>query len=382
MKELIKTAGSFGIRTAMRLFHLLPIKKKQVFFSAYSGHQYTCNPKYISEYLSKTYPELQLVWCYRDKPFDAAPAQSLVRYGSLSYYRAILTSGVVVMNDLQNCSYIPFRKKQTVIQTWHGSGLYKKVGRDVPNNTFWNDRRLRWTTKRIAYFISGAAAFTETVIRGAFGYDGEVKSCGLPRNDILLNAACRDEIAKKVRTRLGLKEDAHVILYAPTFRGSGDPSQQELEAERVLAACKTRFGKECVLLVRSHHTLTDRRGQAVSGTVDVSQYPDMQELICAADSMISDYSSCIWDFSLTGKPCFIFAADLTAYRVDRDFYMDVFHWPFPIALSNDELETAILQFDTNTYAENLKRHFNELGCCESGHASQTVGEDIARRCGL
>ncbi|MBP3936897.1 MAG: CDP-glycerol glycerophosphotransferase family protein [Clostridia bacterium] len=382
MKELIKTAGSFGIRTAMRLFHLLPIKKKQVFFSAYSGHQYTCNPKYISEYLSKTYPELQLVWCYRDKPFDAAPAQSLVRYGSLSYYRAILTSGVVVMNDLQNCSYIPFRKKQTVIQTWHGSGLYKKVGRDVPNNTFWNDRRLRWTTKRIAYFISGAAAFTETVIRGAFGYDGEVKSCGLPRNDILLNAACRDEIAKKVRTRLGLKEDAHVILYAPTFRGSGDPSQQELEAERVLAACKTRFGKECVLLVRSHHTLTDRRGQAVSGTVDVSQYPDMQELICAADSMISDYSSCIWDFSLTGKPCFIFAADLTAYRVDRDFYMDVFRWPFPIALSNDELETAILQFDTNTYAENLKRHFNELGCCESGHASQTVGEDIARRCGL
>ena len=161
MKELIKTAGSFGIRTAMRLFHLLPIKKKQVFFSAYSGHQYTCNPKYISEYLSKTYPELQLVWCYRDKPFDAAPAQSLVRYGSFSYYRAILTSGVVVMNDLQNCSYIPFRKKQTVIQTWHGSGLYKKVGRDVPNNTFWNDRRLRWTTKRIAYFISGAAAFTD-----------------------------------------------------------------------------------------------------------------------------------------------------------------------------------------------------------------------------
>ena len=382
MKELIKTAGSFGIRTAMRLFHLLPIKKKQVFFSAYSGHQYTCNPKYISEYLSKTYPELKLVWCYRDKPFDAAPAQSLVRYGSFSYYRAILTSAVVVMNDLQNCSYIPFRKKQTVIQTWHGSGLYKKVGRDVPNNTFWNDRRLRWTTKRIAYFISGAAAFTETVIRGAFGYDGEVKSCGLPRNDILLNAACRDEIAKKVRTRLGLKEDAHVILYAPTFRGSGDPSQQELEAERVLAACKTRFGKECVLLVRSHHTLTDRRGQAVSGTVDVSQYPDMQELICAADSMISDYSSCIWDFSLTGKPCFIFAADLTAYRVDRDFYMDVFRWPFPIALSNDELETAILQFDTNTYARNLKKHFDELGCCESGHASQTVGEDIARRCGL
>lgn len=382
MKELIKTAGSFGIRTAMRLFHLLPIQKKQVFFSAYSGHQYTCNPKYISEYLSKTYPELKLVWCYRDKPFDAAPAQSLVRYGSLSYYRAILTSGVVVMNDLQNCSYIPFRKKQTVIQTWHGSGLYKKVGRDVPNNTFWNDRRLRWTTKRIAYFISGAAAFTETVIRGAFGYDGEVKSCGLPRNDILLNAACRDEIAKKVRTRLGLKEDAHVILYAPTFRGSGDPSQQELEAERVLAACKARFGKECVLLVRSHHTLTDRRGQTAAGTVDVSQYPDMQELICAADSLISDYSSCIWDFSLTGKPCFIFAADLTAYRVDRDFYMDVFRWPFPIALSNDELETAILQFDTNTYAENLKRHFNELGCCESGHASKTVGEDIARRCGL
>ena len=383
MKELIKTIASFSLRCGMRLFHLFPICKNRVFFSAYSGHQYTCNPKYISDYLHAQYGDrLELIWCYRKKVPQGYPHIRFVRYGTFSYYFLLLTANVVVFNDLMNCSYLPFRRKQTVIQTWHGSGLYKKVGRDVPQNTVWNDRRLSWTTNSITYFLSGATAFSDTIIRGAFGYKGEIREVGLPRNDLLLDKVAREEIGKKVRKALGIGDDRYTILYAPTFRGSGDNSQEELEIERVLSAFRERFGKECLMLVRSHHAITDRRGHVPAGTVDVTSYPDIQELICAADAMISDYSSCIWDFSLTGKPCFIFAADLSAYRVDRDFYVDVFRWPFPLALSNDEMYDAICKFDETNYHERLNAHFAELGCCETGEASKRIGDDIAARCGL
>ena len=383
MKELIKTVAVMALRLGMRLFHLIPIRENRVFFSAYSGHQYTCNPKYISEYLQKQYGDrLELIWCYCNSIPESPDGIRFVRYGSFAYYRCLLTSKAVIFNDLQNCSYLPFRKKQTVIQTWHGSGLYKKVGRDVPGNTVWNNLRLSWTTKHITYFLAGATAFTNTVIRGAFGYKGEVKEVGLPRNDILLHKETRDEMREKVREALGIPDDCFAVLYAPTFRGAGDHSQEELELKQIQAAFTERFGKECLFLVRSHHAVTDRNSRLPAGTTNVTDYPDMQELLCAADAMISDYSSCIWDFSLTGKPCFIFAADLSAYRVDRDFYTDIFRWPFPLALSNDELVDAIRQFDENDYLKRLNEHFNELGCCESGEAAKRIGDDIAKRCGL
>lgn len=381
MKELVKTIVAGGIRLALSVFRVFPIKQNRIFFSAYSGNQYACSPKYISEALEQQYPgKFEKIWCYGSDAFATDDKSiRLVRFQSLAYFRLLLTAKVVVLNDLQHCSYLPFRKSQMVIQTWHGCGLYKKVGRDVPNNTSWNDRRLDWTVRSISLFLSGAKQFSQTVVRGAFGYTGDILEAGLPRNDLLLDSHRSAVANQAVRDALGTSPDTKLILYAPTFRKCGEAAAAFPDVEAVLAACHDRFGGDFKMLVRSHYLLAQSPTTG-NDCLDVSLYPDMQELLCAADVLISDYSSCIWDFSLSGKPCFLFAPDLSAYRMDRDFYMDVFEWPFPLAQDNSELVNCIIHFDEAAYAACLTRHFDELGCSESGSAATQVAKLIANKC--
>lgn len=108
--------------------------------------------------------------------------------------------------------------------------------------------------------------------------------------------------------------------------------------------------------------------------VDVSSYEDMQELIYASDVVISDYSSCIWDVSLTGKPCFIYATDLKKYKKDRDFYTPISEWPFPVAENMEELINNINIFDENTYRLDIVNHHKKLGSFENGKACEQIAQ--------
>ena len=105
---------------------------------------------------------------------------------------------------------------------------------------------------------------------------------------------------------------------------------------------------------------------------DVTNYPDMQELLCAADILITDYSSCMWDFSLMYKPCFIYATDIEQYTQERDFYTPMSEWPFPIATNTDELINNILNFNQEEYVQKVKQHHKALGSFEDGHASERI----------
>jgi len=110
--------------------------------------------------------------------------------------------------------------------------------------------------------------------------------------------------------------------------------------------------------------------------IDASNYPDMQELLYAADVLITDYSSSMWDFSLTRRPCFLYATDLNYYDLDRGFYSDIHTWPYPLAESNSALIKNIKQFNNDQYQKNIQKHWDALGSYESGHACETVANYI------
>ena len=102
----------------------------------------------------------------------------------------------------------------------------------------------------------------------------------------------------------------------------------------------------------------------------------MQELLYTADVLFTDYSSCMWDFSLMKKPSFVFATDLNKYINDRDFFMNIYDWPFPIAKDNDELTDNILNFDNNKFNLKINKYLKELGAFEKGSATQKVTDWI------
>ena len=379
MREWLKSAAVEALYGCLHLVRLCPVRARTVFFSAYAGKRVTCNPEAVCRKLRETYgDEFQIEWCIRDeetrRKLETAGVKT-VGFNTLAYFYRILTAKAVVLNDLSGCSYLPFGKRQTVVQTWHGCGLYKKVGHDVPDETAGYHRRLRRITKHIDLFTSGSTTFTETVIRGAFGYKGDVMETGLARNDMLMNGAARAAANEKVRAFYGIDDKTPLVLFAPTFRNGGDTDELWFEDETVKSALQSRFPSYKVL-VRTHYMAKESQSQAA---LDVTGYPDMQELLCASDVLVSDYSSCIWDFSLTEKPCFLYAPDLSDYRCERDFYLDIHKWPFPLAETTGELAQQLLQFDETAYKQAVSNHLSELGSRETGNAAETLCEFIAKQ---
>ena len=106
----------------------------------------------------------------------------------------------------------------------------------------------------------------------------------------------------------------------------------------------------------------------------------MQELLCASDAMINDFSSSMWDFMLTGRPSFLFAVDLDHYVATTEVYTPVSEWPFPKATSNDELEQNILNFSEENYAASCDRHYRDLGGSETGEATKLICQRIYEQC--
>lgn len=380
MKYTVKVFLTYFFRAILHVFYLFPVKKNKILFLSFSGKSYACNPKYIYKYLKGRYGDaFEYVWTLSSgcdvKELDGC---TVVPFKTLAYYYHMLTAAVIVQNQGPG-SYLPLRKKQIFINTWHGGGAYKRVGVDAdlsPEQKFSTQLSADLTD----YMISGCHRFSEVMSHSKMLSMEKMLEIGMPRNDVLMTP--HPELVKKVKEYYHILDDTHIVLYAPTYRGStldAEKEDESLQIEDCLSALSERFGGQWIAFYRVHYFLTSSI-PATEQVIDVSAYPDMQELLCAADVLITDYSSSMWDMSLTGKPCFIYATDIADYQQERDFYTPMKEWPFPVAQNNDELEFVIKNFDQQKYADDIKCHHDALGSRETGHASQTVGDFIYQKC--
>ena len=370
MKPLVWTF----LRKILKLFLVLPIQQNKILFMSFGGNQYSCSPKYISEYISKYYPDkFTTVWAFKqpDKHSELkSKGIKIVSVNSINFIKHFYTSKIIVTND----NLYPFlekRKEQIGIQTWHGGGAYKKVGRNTKLYSKNASRQLTSSMKNMNLYLSSCKSFNQFLIRDAFSYEGEILEEGLPRNDFLIN---QNGIKNKVRDTYCIPYSHVVILYAPTFRNNFNSDTYNIDYATLRENVKMKYNKECTILYRFHHKI--KESQAINlkseRLVDVSQYPDMQEILYDADILITDYSSTMWDFSLMFKPCFIYATALECYRNERDFYTPIEQWPFPVASNNNDLINNIIEFDKIKYDSDVKTHHQLLGNFESGHATESV----------
>lgn len=375
--QRIKYAIEHAVQIALQIFRIFPLKNR-VNFIAFGGRQYSDSPRRISELLLETHPEIQQVWAFEQPEKFAFLREKgiiTVKYKSLKYLYYVMTSKVYVDNA-EFWSALKFRPNQMVLETWHGGGAYKRIGSDRLDINALEQKHAVEKMNKITLFLSSSRSFTNFVIRGAYQYHGAVLECGLPRNDSLLHPDPR--ISQNVRASLAVPEDAKILLYAPTFRNSHSLAFYDVDFSRVKAALETRFGGKWVILLRMHYYLTHQITQIARQdfVYDCTHYPDMQELLLSSDVLMTDYSSSMWDFSLMNRPCFLYATDLAAYQGERDFYTPIDSWPFPMATNNDELQNAILDFDAEQYAQNVREHHTQLGSCESGNATAQAAQRI------
>jgi len=376
MKSFFKITILLFLRATIKLLWVFQVRKNRLMFIAYNGRQYTCNPKYFYNYLKRSNIDVQTVWVLgKDVEVpDVLESSIIIQPYTLKYLYYAMTSKVIITNE-SIASYIPIRNKQMIINTWHGGGVYKSSGlggNATPSQ--YEIFSLKLMSKNLTWFLSSSVAFSDNMSKFYMIPKKKMLNIGMPRNDMLFSKNDIKKSKYQLSKELGIDEELSIVVYTPTFRNSGGDDETlplDINVESLLSVLEQKFGKPFIFIYRGHHASKIDK-QAFHG-IDLSSYPDGQKILCCADVLISDYSSILWDFSLTNKPCFVYAQDSDSYAsIDRGFSSDISTWPFPVAKNNDELYKNIIEYDDNNYKCKVSEHHDELKSFESGESCEKL----------
>ncbi|WP_336208149.1 CDP-glycerol glycerophosphotransferase family protein [Nonomuraea sp. LPB2021202275-12-8] len=305
------------------------------------GRLYADSVRAVYEERLRRGDDREHIWIVKDGAFTPPGPATVVRANSREHHEALARSRYIVTN-----SFLPVwfrsREGQVVVQTWHGTPA-KHIGNDQPHMAR-DPRPPIW--HRQAAEVRGwdvllsQSPWATPVLRKAFGYQGEVLESGLPRNDVLTSPD-RDDLAAAVRERLGLAEGKRVILYAPTWR---DYDRKNAMVKLDLAKAREALGADHELLVRAHPM------QAMPAVPDIARdvttYPDIADLLLVTDVLVTDYSSVMFDFAVTGRPIVFYGYDLAKYSTKRGLYVDLPEIaPGPVLSTSSDVVDALRSID-------------------------------------
>ncbi|MGI8701669.1 MAG: CDP-glycerol glycerophosphotransferase family protein [Nocardioidaceae bacterium] len=346
----------------------------RVVYHSFYG-RYSDSPRAIFESL-RDRSDLSQVWLADPNHQGAFPADvTTVRVHGAEARDALESADLLVANTHTETEW---RKgpHTTYLQTWHGTPL-KRVHRDVLWAPPGRLSRLDRDVAKWDLLLSPNAASTPR-LRHAFRYDREVLESGYPRNDVL-NAPERDALRQRVRRALGVDDGTVAVLYTPTWRDDEFFTDDRRSAPLGLdfRRCIDGLGAGYRILARSHALMTGRSVPPEErGVVDVSYYPDIAELYLAADVLVTDYSSAMFDFAVTGKPIVYYTYDMERYRSSiRGFYFDLFSdAPGPVVATVDDLVGALRDIPGGVprYAAAYERFVATYCHLEDGSATSRV----------
>ena len=363
-----------------------------VLVSCYGGRKATDAPLELAAKIRQEFPNVPIYWGTEDAAVVLPPYAVRLIIGSREWYR-VLASARVLINNNNFPYYFRKREGQFYVQTWHGTPL-KRLVFDVHRSSF---ALAYWAhmTREASYWNALLAQdeFGARALANAFRFEGRMITEGYPRNDSLFGPAAvsrRDE----VRARLGIAPDQKVALYAPTWRDNVKSSSNQYAMVTYLdfSQCRRALGAEWTFLLRGHHNIAAGRNTAGLGVIDVTDYPEVNDLYLAADVLINDYSSVMFDFAVTGKPIVFLAPDRASYSGDvRGFYFDYEAMaPGPIVDSTDEVIRELGRIDSvalryvNKYREFVRQFVSLDDGGALGRVFAQLGDEfeVGREVGL
>lgn len=324
-----------------------------ILFSSFMGTKVNDSPKAIYDYIKShsEYCQYKCVWAVESP--NAYPALQTVKIDTLRYFCMALRAHYWVTNTNIERG-LSFKKKSTIyLNTWHGIAL-KKIGNDCPGRKDYNFASVD--------FLCVSGEYEEKVFHSAFKAKGEnFLQCGMPRNDSLW--AITPQNKRDCREKLSIPEGKKVILYAPTWRDSTDRGKTyTLKPPINFERWERSLGHEYVVLFRAHHITTTVLNVEFNDFVrDVSGYPDVNDLMIAADLLITDYSAIAFDYAILGRPILTYAYDYDTYLAERGTYFDMDDkYPSKTCRTETALLDRICSLDFEIEEANTRRFRNEF----------------------
>ena len=286
----------------LRIF--VKVDEDVILMNSFGGKKYDDSPRVIFEYMKtqKKYTKYKIYWAFHNpEKFEIEGAEK-IKTDTFRYFVIALKAKYWITNSSMERG-LKFKNKKTIyINTWHGSA-FKKIGSDMPKNTF----NFKVSKCDIVY------AQNELDIE-AYSKVFEIPKenfalVGLPRNDELFTVT--EEEIIKLRKKLNIPENKKVILYAPTFREYKRDSNGCYIAPPIdIKKWKEKLGDKYVILFRAHYEINKVLGiESDEFIYNVTDYNKLNELMKISDILITDYSSLIYDYSILKRPIYSYAYD-------------------------------------------------------------------------
>ncbi|MBN9606470.1 MAG: CDP-glycerol glycerophosphotransferase family protein [Actinomycetales bacterium] len=346
-----------------------PRPERAVFFESFYGRSASDNPAGVDRALAAELPGVTRYWGVADRSIPVPEGAIPVVEGSREWWRVRAAARAIVINDWMRKRYRR-RAHQRVLQTWHGTMLKRlALDRLARGPRGWRTRvailreRARWDA------LLAQNPYSARIFRSAYAVRGPIWETGYPRDDALARA---DPAARAAaRAVLGLAEGARAVLFAPTWRDD----RREIVDHLDLARFAARLPEGDVLLVRGH-SRTIGHGRDLDGPRlrDVTTHPEMTELLLAADVLVTDYSSVMFDWMTTDRPLVLFTPDLEHYSERlRGFYFDVVaEAPAPLARTAEELLEVLADPRAAEFAPARAAWRERFTPHDDGHAGERV----------
>ena len=338
--------------------------KKTILFLYEAGYNMASNLKAVQKRMmergiDKEYTILEYAWV-ADIPSEYSISERIRNQSVLMKY---LAKANIIFVDNYVPAFTRVRidlENTTIINVWHAGIGFKAVG-----YSRWGHLAASapFLAHRVyTYGVCGSRQVSH-VFAEAWGINSErVLPTGMPRMDKYLDEKHRREKTEELYEKYPMCKGKKVILFAPTFRGNNHPDAhypfEIMDFDKLYKLC----GDEYVVLFKMHPWISDPVPieQYRDKFLDLTDYPDINNLFYITDLLITDYSSCIYEFSLMRKPMLFFAFDEMQYSISRGFHHDYrLAAPGKVCNTFDELLTAIEKkdFEFEKVEQYVKRNF-------------------------
>lgn len=352
LSKLINTNGKkayfYGIFYSF-FCNNLKLKRDAVLIESMMGEELTGNSLALMKHIIKN--NKYKVYAVADRGYRSIKHDNLFYVSKDSiYYLYLLATSKYLINDSTFPIYFSKRESQKYLNTWHGTPL-KTLGRNFKKDSF---KSINNATRNFMHsdFLLAPNEHTRKIflrdymLSSIFG--GEIFVDGYPRNDVFLEKKKKNSESKNCN-----------IVYMPTWRGllSDSVSSSKKFINDLYELFDYLDEKLCgdIKLWVNLHAM-------ISVEIDLSRYKNIEliskdvniyEFLSTSDGLITDYSSILFDFSLSKKPIIIYAPDISIYSRERGVYMDLDALPFPIFLVKNELVECINKLKDKSYCEDL-----------------------------
>ncbi|MFE7788538.1 CDP-glycerol glycerophosphotransferase family protein [Streptomyces sp. NPDC057460] len=352
-----------------------PLDRGLAVYAAYWNRGVSCNPEAIFRKAQELAPQVRGVWVVSKNQVDTVPPGIDHVVPGTRRYWAMLARATYFINNVNFPDHLVKRPGQVHVMTHHGTPL-KIMGLDQQEYPAaaqgLNFDRLLQRVDRWDWSISANPHSTEVWAR-AYPSAARSLETGYPRNDVFTTATA-GQIAE-IRAGLGIRPGQRSVLYAPTHRDYEASFTSRIDLERLAEA----LGPDTVIMVRAHYFYDEAGLPGRPSILDVCDHPRIEELCLAADALVTDYSSVMFDYAALDRPIVVHAPDWETYRTVRGVCFDLLSGepgdtPGAVSRSTEELARIFLDGSWNSPEnEALRAAFRARFCpYDDGRAAERV----------